>query len=415
MADTAIAVLATLDSKAAEARFACRTLIEAGAMPVLIDMSLRPHNVEGAAVSGGLMAEAGGTSWPAMAKLDRAQAAEAMVGGGIRILDDRYRDGKIAGVIALGGANGTSMACDMMRALPALVPKVMVSTMAGTPAVEWYVGESDIVMFPSIGDIMLNRITGSVIEHACWSIAAMVERGRDRTSANDRSAPLIGISSFGGTAPCVDRVTERLAADGYEVIHFHASGAGGRALEHLAAAGELAGVIDVTTHELADLAVGGVFSAGDGRLRSAGRTGLPQVIVPGALDHANFWVGRVPDRFRHREFYRFNKTNLLMRTNGSEFEALGRMVAERLNEAEGEVVVLIPAKGFSEHSGRRTHDLDGAEMGAWSKPTVDARFARSLRRHLKKGRIEELDMHVNDRSFADACVEALFGMRDNAP
>ncbi len=96
MADTAIAVLATLDSKAAEARFACRTLIEAGAMPVLIDMSLRPHNVEGAAVSGGLMAEAGGTSWPAMAKLDRAQAAEAMVGGGIRILDDRYRDGKIA-------------------------------------------------------------------------------------------------------------------------------------------------------------------------------------------------------------------------------------------------------------------------------------------------------------------------------
>jgi uncharacterized protein (UPF0261 family) len=373
-------------------------------------MSLRPHGIEGAGVSGGEMALAGGVPWDAMAEMGRAEAAEAMVAGGIAILLDKYRCLEISGAIALGGANGTSMACDMMRALPPLFPKVMVSTMAGTPAVEWYVGESDIVMFPSIGDILLNRLTRTVMEHAAWSVATMVEKGRGGHARDEKEAPLIGVSSFGGTSGCVDRVTKRLAAEGYEVIHFHASGPGGKTLEHLVRSGQLAGVVDVTTHELADLAVGGVFSAGDGRLRSAGRAGLPQVIVPGAIDHANFWVGRVPDEFKHREFFRFNKTNILMRTNAEEFEVLGRLMAERLNAAEGPFVVLVPTRGFSEHTKRMTQDLQGRELGPWKQPTVDAAFTRSLRRHLEAGVVEELDLHVNDPVFADACVDAFLGM-----
>ena len=108
----------------------------------------------------------------------------------------------------------------------------------------------------------------------------------------------MAVSSFGGTAACVDRVSERLEASGYEVIQFHASGVGGKSLERLASTGELAGVVDVTTHELADFVVDGVYSAGDARLTSAGAAGLPQVIVPGAIDHSNFWAGQVPDRYR---------------------------------------------------------------------------------------------------------------------
>jgi len=413
MAENVVAVLVTLDSKNAEASFVCDALTKAGVAPLLIDISLRPHGVEGAGLTGGDLAAAAGTAWEAMADLDRTEAAKVMVAGGINVLLAKCGRGEFSGAIALGGANGTSMACDMMRALPPLFPKVMVSTMAATAAVEWYIAESDIVMFPSVGDIFLNRITRTVMEHACWSVATMVKKGRDRTAPDKREAPLIGVSSFGGTAGCVDRVTERLADEGYEVIHFHASGPGGKALEHLARSGELAGVVDVTTHELADLPIDGVFSAGDGRLRSAGKAGLPQVVVPGAIDHANFWVGKVSDKFKNREFFQFNKTNILMRTNAEEFEVLGRIMADRLNEAVGPFVVLVPTLGFSEHTKRMTHDIEGKETGPWKQPSVDAVFTKSLRKHLNKGKVEELNLHINEPAFADACVEAFLGLANN--
>lgn len=228
-----------------------------------------------------------------------------------------------------------------------------------------------------------------------------------------QALPLVGVSSFGGTASCVERVSKALIARGFEVILFHASGPGGRALESLAALGELVGVVDVTTHELADLAVDGVYSAGDGRLRAAGLAGLPQVVVPGALDHANFWVGSVPGHFQKRQFFQYNAQNLLMRTNAEEFETLGRMVAERLNVAKGPFAVLIPMQGYSEHTKRMAHDLNGVEMGSWAQPEADREFAVSLRKHLEKGRVEELDLHINDPEFAEACSKVFFALMDD--
>ena len=303
MAQVAVAVLATLDSKGAEAQFVCDALTRAGVAPRLIDLSLRPHDTVGADITGGQLAKAGGSTWDALAGLDRTRASEIMVAGGAHILRERFRAGEFAGVVGLGGANGTSMACSMMRALPPLVPKAMVSAVAATAAVQWYVAESDIVMFPSIGDFTLNRITRGVLENAANAVAAMALARADKSEQAAEEPPLIGVSSFGGTAGCVDRVTERLTELGYEVIHFHASGPGGKALESLARQGELAGVIDITTHELTDLLVDGVYSAGDTRLTSASAAGLPQVIVPGAIDHSNFWVGQVPEKFASREFF----------------------------------------------------------------------------------------------------------------
>ena len=201
-----------------------------------------------------------------------------------------------------------------------------------------------------------------------------------------------------------------LVAAGFEVIHFHASGPGGRALESLAQAGELAGVIDVTTHELTDLIVDGVYSAGDGRLRAAGAAGLAQVVVPGALDHANFWVGAVPERHAGREFFQYNAQNILMRTDADEFRALGRLVAERVNAARGPVVVMIPTLGYSEHTKRMTHGLDGREIGPWKQPEIDAVFVATLRAHLADAKLVELDVHINDAAFADACVEEFLAM-----
>jgi uncharacterized protein (UPF0261 family) len=402
----AIAVLATLDTKGREASFIADVLARAGTTAWIVDLSLRPHDIRGAHVTGASVACAAGSLWKALSERSRQDAAAIMAEGGRKILLERFLAGEISGAIGLGGANGTNLVCSIMRALPYLVPKVVVSAVAGTAAAQWYVAESDIAMYPSIGDIALNRITASVMENAALAVAAAAGNWAAKRQAKTAQAPLVAVSSFGGTAACVDRVSEGLQKLGYEVIQFHASGVGGRSLERLAAAGELAGVIDITTHELADLIADGVYSAGDARLTSAGAAGLPQVIVPGAIDHANLWAEQVPERYKGREFFRYNAQNLLMRTNAEELEKLGSEFATRINAAKGPVRVLIPLEGFSEHTKRRAHDLQGNDKGPWKRPEDYRLFVDTLRLHLTAAPVEELPLHINDIAFADACVDA---------
>ncbi len=357
-----VAVLATLNTKSREARFVGEVLAQNGVRPWIIDISMLSHDGSGADVTGAQVAEAAGTSWPALNGRSRHEAGGVMAEGGKRILLEKVATGEVAGAIGLGGANGTDLVCSILRALPYLVPKVMVSAVAGTAAVQWWVAESDISMYPSIGDISLNRITKAVMENAACAVAVAARNWAGRRESRESTkahAPLLAVSSFGGTAACVDHVRQRLEALGYEVILFHASGMGGKSLERLASSGELAGVIDITTHELTDLIIDGVYSAGETRLTAAGAAGLPQVIVPGAIDHANFWAGHVPERYQDREFFRYNAQNLLLRTNAEEFEKIGDAMGERLKAARGPVRVLIPLEGFSEHSKRRAQDLAG--------------------------------------------------------
>ncbi len=410
-ASPTVAVLATLNTKGRESRFIADVLARAGATPWIVDLSLKPHEVAGADVTGAAVAKAGGKSWQELSALSRQDAAAAMAAGGAKILLEKFAKGELSGAIGLGGANGTNMACTIMRGLPYLVPKIMVSTVAATAAVQWYVAESDIAMYPSIGDVALNRITKAVMESAALAAAAAAKNWAAKQGGKTEQAPLVAVSSFGGTAACVDRVSERLEALGYEVILFHASGVGGKSLERLAASGELAGVIDVTTHEMTDLIVDGVYSAGDGRLRGAGAAGLPQVIVPGAIDHANFWVGQVPERYRDRDFFQYNAQNLLMRTSNEEFVTLGREFAKRINAAKGPVRVLVPLEGFSEHTKRRAHDIAGKDRGPWKHLEDYRAFADSLKDHVKAARVDELALHVNDEAFADACVDAFVDIR----
>ena len=400
-----VAVLATMNTKGKEARFVADALARAGVTPWIVDLSLKAHRVGDADIAGTDVAAAAGSSWQTLNEQTRQGAAAVMIEGGTKILIEKFAKGEIAGAIGLGGANGTNLVCSILRAMPYLVPKVMISTVAGTAAVQWYVAESDIAMYPSIGDVSLNRITKSVMENAAFAVAAAVKNLAAKQDSKNKT-PLVAVSSFGGTAACVDRVSERLEALGYEVILFHASGVGGKSLERLAASGELLGVIDVTTHELADLIVDGVFSAGAGRLTGAGMAGLPQVIVPGAIDHANFWVGQVPERYQKRDFFRYNAQNLLMRTNAEEFEKLGCEIGNRLNMAKGPVRVLVPLGGFSEHTKRRAHDLAGNDTGPWKRPEEYQLFMDSLKKHLKAAPVEESALHVNDTAFADACVDA---------
>lgn len=401
-----VAILVTMDTKSEEALFVASCLTKAGVTPWIVDLSLMPHDSKGADLTGGDVAQAGGNSWDVLAKMDRRAASDAMLEGAINAVRSRFDEGRLDGAIGLGGANGTTMACAIMRALPYLVPKAMVSAVAATAAVQWYVAEADIAMHASIGDVAVNRITKAAMENAAVGVAAAAINRANKAETAEADPPLVAISSFGGTAGCVDRAQALLEAEGYEVILFHASGIGGRALERLAREGELAGVLDITTHELTDFVVGGVYDAGGERLTGAGAMGLPQVVVPGAIDHSNFWTGQVPERFRDREFFQYNAQNLLMRTDATEMDELGRAFAERLNAATGPVRVLVPTKGYSEHTKRKTHNLSEKEIGPWDQPETDTAFAKALAANLTNGTVEELPYHINEADFADACVAA---------
>lgn len=403
-----VAVLATMNTKSKEAFFVADVLARAGAIPWIVDLSMKSHEIPAANVTGAQVAEAAGSSWQVLNDRTRREAAAVMIEGGTRILLEKVSRGEVAGAIGLGGANGTDLVCSILRALPYLVPKIMISAVAGTAAVQWCVAESDICMYPSIGDVSLNRVTKVVMENAAWAAAMEAKNWAAGRQASTNHAPLLGVSSFGGTAACVDRVSQQIESLGYEVIQFHASGVGGRSLERLASTGDLAGVIDVTTHELADFVADGVYSAGEKRLTAAGAAGLPQVVVPGAIDHINFWAGQVlPERYLDREFFRYNAQNLLMRTNAEEFEKLGCAMAQRLNGARGPVRVLIPNEGFSEHTKRRAQDLAGHDRGPWRRPDEYRAFTERLKANLNSNvSVREFPLHVNDPKFADACVEA---------
>lgn len=405
-----IAVLMTLDSKADVARYVVDRIAAAGATPTLIDLSLRPHDHGWAQLSGEDVAHAAGESWESLAAKTRVDAADAMTDGGCTVVEALLAEGDTGGIIAVGGANGAAMACGIMRGLPVALPKVMVTPVAATAAVQWYVAQSDIVMMPTIGDISLNRVTRAVIDNAANAIVGMARGWSARDGKARESAPLIGLTTFGNLQPAVDCITTALEAKDFEVIQFHASGPGGQALESLAAQGELTAVIDLTTSELADALTGGVYSAGQTRLTAAGAAGLAQVVAPGCLDFTNWWVGEVPARYADREFYQYNAEILLMRTNAEEYAVLGRTMGERLAAAKGPVLVLVPTRGYSQMTERDATDVEGAVTAPWHRPDLDRVFTDALADSFDRDRIRFLDLHINDPAFAAACVDALDGL-----
>ena len=408
-----IAVLMTLDSKADVARYVVDRIAAAGATPRLIDLSLRPHDRDGAEMTGDDVARAAGESWESLAAKSRVDAADAMTDGGRAVVGSLMAEEGIDGVIGVGGANGAAMSCAIMRDLPVALPKVMVTPVAATAAVQWYVAQSDIVMMPTIGDISLNRVTRAVLDNAATAIAAMARGWASRGREASGETPLIGLTTFGNLQPAVDRISAALEERDLEVIQFHASGPGGRALEALAAQGELSAVIDLTTSELADNLTGGVYSAGEDRLTGAGWAGIPQVVIPGCLDFSNWWVGDVPDRYAGRAFYQYNAEILLMRTDADEYRVLGRTMGERLAAAKGPVQVLVPTRGYSQMTQREATDLAGTVIGPWHRPELDRVFTDTLAQAFDPRRIRFLDLHINDPAFADACVAALdaFGVK----
>jgi uncharacterized protein (UPF0261 family) len=392
-----VLLIGTFDTKADELLYT-RELIEARGHRVLVlDAGILREPPVPVDVSARTVAEAGGSSLEALRQQgDRGVALEVMAVGAAHLARRLQGEGAYDGVLGLGGSCGTAIATAAMRELPVGLPKVMVSTVA-SGQVNSYVGVTDITMMYAVVDIAgLNRISKRILANAVGAICGMV----DQPVPASGERPIVSATMFGVTTPCVQRVRQRLEEAGFEVLIFHATGSGGRAMEALIDAGFIAGVADVTTTEWADELVGGVLSAGPERLDAAARAGIPQVVSVGALDMVNFGPREtIPEKFHDRKVHVHNPNVTLMRTTAAENKRLGEIIAEKLNRATGPVTLMLPLGGVSaiDREGQVFHD-----------PAADAALFAALRAHVGRNvTLVELQHHINDPEFADAIAERL--------
>jgi len=393
-----VVLVGTLDTKGSEYAFLRDRLREHGVDVVLVDCGIVGEPLCEPDVRREEVAAAAGADVHALAAAgDRGAAVAAMGDGAAVIVTKLHAEGRLDGILGLGGSGNSALATQAMRALPVGVPKLMVSTVASGD-VKPYVGPADICMMYSVTDVSgINRISEKVLANAAHALAGMIAFHRKHKSEVE-TKPAIGLTMFGLTTPCVQAVCKQLE-ERYDCIVFHATGTGGQAMEKLADSGLLAGVLDITTTEVTDEIVGGVLSAGPGRLDAFIDRRIPYVGSLGAVDMCNFWAyDTVPSRFAGRTLYRHNPNVTLMRTTAEEAQRIGRFIVEKLNRMQGPVRFLIPEGGLSliDAPGKPFWDpaADKALFGA-----IEAKFRSGANRKLIR-----LPHHINDAPFADALV-----------
>ena len=397
-----VALIGTLDTKGAECAWLAEQLDKYGVQALFVDVGSFSASPLANVSSDDVIAAADSDAAALRERRDRGEMMQVMSVGAARIVRDLAVSGRIHGLLALGGSGGSSVAAAAMQALPVGFPKLLVSTMASGD-VKPYVGEVDATLMYSVVDVAgINSVSSQVFANAAAAIAGMARAYEDRLAAVPAGhKPVVAVTMFGVTTPAADEARDTLTDLGYEVLVFHATGAGGRAMEKLAESGLLAGVCDLTTTELADDLVGGVLSAGPRRLEMAGRVGLPQAVSLGALDMVNFGpADTVPPEFAGRNLFVHNPTVTLMRTTPEEMAELGRRIATKLAAATGPTELFIPLRGVS------AIDVEGA-------PFRDAEADAALFAELRAGLagsgvvVHELDQAINDPGFGAAMARAL--------
>ena len=392
-----VVLLGTLDTKGREYQYLRERLREDGLEVVLVDAGVF-EPLAAADVPQEEVAAAAGADVRALRDAgDRGAAVDAMGRGAAEIVRRLHAEGRLDGILSVGGSGNSSIAARAMRELPVGVPKLIVSTLASGDT-RPYVGATDVSMTYSVVDISgLNRISERILANAAGAIAGMA---KVTVAETGEGKPLVGATMFGVTTPGVTRARERLEERGYEVLVFHATGTGGQSMEALASGGFLAGVLDVTTTELADELVGGVLSAGPERLEAAGKLGLPQVVSLGALDMVNFGPREtVPPQFADRDLHVHNPTVTLMRTTPTECAELGRQIARKLSAATGPTALFVPLRGVS---------MIATEGQPFHDPEADDALFSALREGIGPNvEVHELDLDVNDPVFAEAMADRL--------
>lgn len=393
-----VVLVGTLDTKGDVYAYLRDRLALHGVRSLLVDVgTFEPPAIEPDIDRREVAAAAGADVDELRRAADRGRAVTAMAEGAAVLVRRLHDDGRCDGVLGAGGSGNTAIATSAMRALPVGVPKLMVSTVAAGDTRD-YIGASDVALMASVTDVAgVNSILARILANAAAAMAGMVNAP---PVEHVEQRPLIGATMFGVTTPCVTAAREALEQRGYEVLVFHATGIGGAAMEGLADAGFLAAVLDITTTELCDQLVGGVFAATPERLEVAGAKGLPQVVSLGALDMVNFGSrDTVPPQFESRNLYIHNPSVTLMRTTPEECAELGRVIARKLGGARGPVALFVPLKGVS------AIDVEG---GPFYDPAADEALFEALRENLPSNvELHELEHNINDPEFALAMADRL--------
>jgi len=395
-----IVVLGTLDSKGTEHAFVADLIRRRGHETLLIDVGTGDEPTVTPDITRFEVAKAADMDLSTiLARHDRGESVSAMSKAAPAILARLHSEGKIHGVISLGGGGGTAISTAAMRVLPIGFPKLMVSTLAAGNTAP-YIGNSDITMMPSIADVAgINRLSKTIFTRAAGAICGMVEAEID--SASDK--PLIVASMFGNTTACVTEAKRILEEKGYEVLIFAATGAGGKAMEAIIESGMVAGVLDLTTTEWADELLGGVLSAGPTRMDAAANARIPVVVAPGCLDMVNFGEkSAIPAKYADRNFYVHNPQITLMRTTPQECSELGRIIAEKTNTYSAPCAIMIPKKGIS---------VISAEGQPFHDSAADQSLFSAIKTHAK-AEVVEFDTEINDPLFARACAEKLLALME---
>ncbi|NOJ38026.1 ABC transporter permease [Bradyrhizobium australiense] len=396
-----VLIVGTLDTKGEELRFIRDVIAGHGLRTRLVDVSTS-GKLSTCDVSAQEIALNHGRGGSSVFGSDRGASVTAMADAFANWL---HRQGNVAGIISAGGSGGASLVAPGMRALPVGVPKLIISSVASGD-VGPYVGPADITMMYSVTDVQgLNSISRAVLANGANAIAGMVKARLENQGGTERNAraslPAIGITMFGVTTPAVQKIAAELRND-FECLVFHATGVGGRSMEKLVDSGMLAAVIDLTTTEVCDLLMGGVFPATDDRFGAIIRNRLPFIGSAGALDMVNFGApDTIPERYRQRKFHVHNPQVILMRTTPEENDRMGRWIGEKLNRMDGPVRFFLPEGGVSA--------LDAPGEPFWD-PEADAALFTALERSVRQTgnrQLIRIKRHINEPEFASAIVNAL--------
>lgn len=396
-----IAILGSLDTKGAETAYLADQVRRRGGTPLVVDTSAGgdPTGEVAPEVTAAALLATIGLTPQAVRELDRGPAMRAIAGAATGLIAEMASRGDIQGLLSAGGSNAALVFSRVAAGLPFGLPKVAVTTMAVVDA-RAVIGDADVTLLYPVADIDgLNTLTGTTLAQGAAAVVAMAEVER-WTRSEDGGRP-IAATMFGVTTPCVQAIRRGLEADGLEVIVFHANGTGGRSVEALAEGGAFAAVVDVTTTELADLEAGGELSAGPDRLSPERAVGVPRVVVPGAVDMANFGPReRVPNVFEGRCFHVHNDNVTLMRTTPEENVRIGARIS-RYVAARADSVAVLPLHGVS------ALDRPG---GPFEDAAADAALFDTIRDRVPAERLREVDGHINDAAFADAVTAALVAL-----
>jgi len=392
-------IITTLDTKGREAAYVKECVQSRGIHPLLMDVGTLGEPLAHPDITRSEVVEAAGYNLDFIKGKDRSVAFEAVQKGGAILARRLYKEGKLHGVFGMGGGTGTAIVTHIMRSLPFGLPKVVLSTVASRDIKE-YIGTKDIVMFHSVADILgFNEFMRLMLGQAAYAICGMIEKG----NVIKKEKPMVAVTAYGINSVCAIQAEPLLQERGYEMIAFHANGCGGMAMEEFIAQGLVAGVLDFTTHEIADEMFGGYCKGiGPMRLETAGQCGIPLVVAPGGLDNAVFSpFYPMPDRLKGRKIHSHD-IRFCVRMGSEEMKIFAQIIGEKLNKSKGPTYVLIPKKGWSEA------DKVGMEL---YDPKTNQIFVEELRNIINPNiPIEEMDVHISDPAFALRAVEVLDNM-----